>query len=264
VNQFRNHIKKIENEYTGEEINELENHYNYINQYENEFEEQRENCINCYSALKEQISLIEKTIPNFDINIFNTFFQTFEEYYSFFTKSQDVLKKFSEYNDDTQNLFYICKRKNFCIDALKEFIDKISVEYADKIEQYEILNEKYKYLTESYDKLYNAYQETKSMDIKKYENINNKELMIKNLNETIQTLNIENDRIKKKYLDCSRDLEGLNMAIKVNYVLKSESDKYINELQFKMKKYEIDNKAYKENLKNLKEENEKLIQEKEY
>jgi hypothetical protein len=138
------------------------------------------------------------------------------------------------------------------------------VEYADKIEQYEILNEKYKYLTESYDKLYNAYQETKSMDIKKYENINNKELMIKNLNESIQTLNIENDRIKKKYLDCSRDLEGLNMAIKVNYVLKSESDKYINELQFKMKKYEIDNKAYKENLKNLKEENEKLIQEKEY
>ena len=263
VNQFRNHIKKIENEFSGEEVNQLENNFNYINKYENEFEEQRENCINCYAALKEQISLIEKIVPNFDINIFNTFFQTFEEYYSFFTKSQEILKKFSEYNDDTQNLYYICKRKNFCIDALKEFVDKISVEYADKIEQYEILNEKYKNLTESYEKLYKIYQETKNVDLKKYENIDNKELMIKNLNETIQQLTIENDRIKKKYFDCSRDLEGLNMAIKVNYVLKSESDKYINELQFKMKKYEIDNKTYRENIKNLKEENEKLIQEKE-
>ncbi len=263
VNQFRNHIKTIENEFSGEEVNQLENNFNYINKYENEFEEQRENCINCYAALKEQISLIEKIVPNFDINIFNTFFQTFEEYYSFFTKSQEILKKFSEYNDDTQNLYYICKRKNFCIDALKEFVDKISVEYADKIEQYEILNEKYKNLTESYEKLYKIYQETKNVDLKKYENIDNKELMIKNLNETIQQLTIENDRIKKKYFDCSRDLEGLNMAIKVNYVLKSESDKYINELQFKMKKYEIDNKTYRENIKNLKEENEKLIQEKE-
>ena len=264
VIQFRNHLKKIENEYSGEDITQLANHFNYINQYENEFEEQRENCLNCYSILKEQISLIEKIVPNFDITIFNTFFQTFEEYYSFFTKSQEVLKKFSEYNDETQNLFYICKRKNFCIEALKEFVDKISEEYADKIEQYEILNEKFKNLTESYDKLYSTYQETKSSDLKKYENIDNKELMIKKMDEKIRNLNIENDRIKKKYFDCSRDLEGLTMAVKVNYVLKSESEKHINELLFKMKKFETDNKIYKESIKNLKTENEKLIQEKEY
>ena len=264
INQFKNHIKKIENEYSGEDISQLTNYFNYINQYENEFEEQREDCLNCYSILKDQISLIEKIVPNFDITIFNTFFQTFEEYYSFFTKSQEVLKKFSEYNDETQNLFYICKRKNFCIEALKEFVDKISEEYADKIEQYEILNEKLKNLTESYDKLYSTYQETKSSDLKKYENIDNKELMIKKMDEKIKNLNIENDRIKKKFFDCSRDLEGLTMAIKVNYVLKSESEKHINELQFKMKKFETDNKVYKESIKNLKTENEKLIQEKEY
>ena len=176
-----------------------------------------------------------------------------------------MLKKFSEFNDDTQNLYYICKRKNFCIDALKEFVDKLSVEYADKIEQYETLQNKFKNLTESYDNLYKIYQETKnSSDLKQYDNIDNKELMIKKLNEKIQDLNIENDRIKKIYFDCSRELEGLKMAIKVNYVLKSESDKYINELKFKMKKYEDDNKAYKEELKRLKTESEKLEQEKEY
>ncbi len=265
VNQFRNHLKKIENDYAGEDITKLENHFNFINKYENEFEEQRENCLNCYSALKEQISLIEQYVPDLDVNVFNTFFQTFEEYYSFFTKAQDVLKKFSEFNDDTQNLYYICKRKNFCIDALKEFVDKLSVEYADKIEQYETLQNKFKNLTESYDNLYKIYQETKnSSDLKQYDNIDNKELMIKKLNEKIQDLNIENDRIKKIYFDCSRELEGLKMAIKVNYVLKSESDKYINELKFKMKKYEDDNKAYKEELKRLKTESEKLEQEKEY
>jgi hypothetical protein len=265
INQFRNHLKKIENEYDGEDNFSLENHFNFINKYENEFEEQRENCSNCYNTLKEQISLIENQVPGLDINVFNQFFQNFEEYYSFFKKSQEVLKKFSEFNDETQNLLYLYKRKNFCIDALKEFVDKLSVENADRIEQYEILKEKFKNITESYDKLYKIYQETKqSSDLKQYDNINNKELMIKKLNEKIQDLNIENDRIKKMHFDCSRELEGLKMAVKVHYVLKSESDKYISELKFKMKKYEIDNKAFKEEIKQLKIENEKLNKDKEY
>ena len=135
VNQFRNHLWKIENDFAGKEISLLPNHFNFINKFENEFEEQRESCLNCYAALKEQISIIEKVVPNFDPTIFNTFFQNFEEYYSFFTKSQEILRTFSEFNDETQNLFYILKRKNFYVDALKEFVEKISVEYAEKIEQ---------------------------------------------------------------------------------------------------------------------------------
>ena len=264
VNQFRHHLKKIENDYSGEEITQLPNHFDLINKYENEFEEQRENCLNCYSALKEQISIIEKCVPNFDVNIFNTFFQSFEEYYSFFTKSQEILKTFSQFNDETQNLFYILKRKNFCVDALKEFVDKISVDYADKVEQYDILNDKYKNMKESYEKLYKIYQETKSADLKQYENIDNKELMIKNLNEKIQELNLENDRIKKKYYECSKELELVNMAIKAKYVLKIEYENAVNELRFKMKKFETDNKKYIENINKLNVENEKLMQEKEY
>ena len=185
VNQFKHHLKKIENDFSGEEISQLPNHFNLINQYELEFEEQRQNCLNCYNALKEQISLIEKMVPNFDVNIFNTFFQSFEEYYSFFTKAKDILNIFSQFNDDTQNLYYICKRANFYVEALKEFVDKISVEYADKIEQYETLKEKFKNLNESYDKLYKIYQDTKGNDLKRFENIENKELMIKKLNDKI-------------------------------------------------------------------------------
>ena len=55
--------------------------------------------------------MIEKYNPDFDINIFSQYFQIFEEYYSFFSKSKDILKTFSIYNDETQNLYYICKRK---------------------------------------------------------------------------------------------------------------------------------------------------------
>ena len=54
------------------------------------------------------------------------------------------------------------------------------------------------------------------------------------------------------------------MELKVKYVLKSESDKYINELKFKMKKFETDNITFRQDIKHLQEENEKLIQEKEY
>ena len=264
VNRFKNHLKKIENNFSGDDINPLKNHFNFINKCENELEEQRENCLNCYKALKEQITLIEKYIPNFDINIFNTFFQSFEEYYSFFQKTKEILETFSKYNDDTQNLYYICKRKNFCIEALKEFVDKISEEYADKIEQYDLLNKKFQELTESYDKLYKIYSESKNSEINKGGNIQNKDLIISKLNLKIQDLSIENDRINKKYLECSRELERLNMHLKFNFVSKTESENKINEYKYKLKHFENESIKIKEEIKSLRKENEKLIEQKEY
>ena len=263
INQFKNHLKKIENNFSGDDIHQLTNHFNFINKCENDIEEQRENCLNCYKALKEQISLIEKYIPNFDINIFNTFFQTFEEYYSFFMKTKEILETFSKYNDETQNLYYICQRKNFCIDALKEYVDKISEEYADKIEQYEILNRKFKELNESYEKLYKIYNENKNSDII-FENIDNEKLMISKLNQKIHDLTIENDRINKKYLECSRELERINMHLKFNYILKNESEKKINEYKFKMEHFENESIRMKGELKSIRLENEKLIEQKDY
>jgi hypothetical protein len=264
INQFKNHLKKIENNFSGDDIHQLTNHFNFINKCENDVEEQRENCLNCYKALKEQISLIEQYIPNFDINIFNTFFQTFEEYYSFFMKTKEILKTFSKYNDETQNLYYICQRRNFCIDAVKEYIDKISEEYADKIEQYEILNNKFKELTESYEKLYKIYNENKNSELNNLENVDNEKLMISKLNQKIRDLTLENDRINKKYLECSRELERINMHLKFNYILKSESDNKINEYKFKMEHFVSESIRIKDELKSLKKENEKLIEQKEY
>ena len=264
INQFKNHLKKIENNFSTEEVNPLTNHFNFINKCENEIEEQRENCLNCYKVLKEQISLIEKYIPNFDVNVFNTFFQTFEEYYSFFEKTKDILKKFSKYNDDTLNLFAIYKIKNNCIEVLKEFVDKISEEYADKIEQYDLLNQKFQELTESYEKLYKIYSEKKNSESDKYNNNENKDLIISKLNQKIQDLNIENDRINRKYLDCNRELEKINMHLKFNYVLKSESENKINEYKYKLSCFENENMKIKEEIKNLRKENEILIEQKEH
>ena len=264
INKFKNHLKKIENNFTGDEIIPLANHFNFINKCENELEEKRENCSNCYNALKEQISFIEKCKPDFDINIFNTFFQTFEEYYSIFIKTKEILEKFSKFNDDTQNLYYIYKRKNFCIETLKEFVDKMSEEYADKIEQYDILNQKFKELSESYDKLNKAYSECKNSNPDKYDNIENKGLIITKLNEKIQDLNIENDKINKKYNECSRELQRLNMSLKINFVLKSESEKLINEYKYKLSHFEKENIKISHQIKGLQKENEKLIEQKEY
>ena len=264
VNQFRNHLKKLENDNAGEDTNKLANHFNFINKYENEFEEQRENCINCYHAMKDQISLIEKSIPDFDVNVFNTFFQTFEEYYSFFDKALEVLKAFSQFNDEAQELYYICKRKNNYIDSLKDFFDKISVEYADKNEEYEDLRDKFKNLSHSYDKLYKIYEESKSNDLKQYENIDNKELMIQQLNQKIQDLKIENDRYKSKYNESSKELEAMKMVLKFKYVLKAESEKNIDYLKFRIQKYENENSTLKNYVKELQKENDNLMKEKEF
>ena len=264
INRFKNHLKKIENNFSDDDIKPLTNYFNYINQCENDIEEQRENCQNCYAALKEQISMIEKYNPDFDINIFSQYFQIFEEYYSFFSKSKDILKTFSIYNDETQNLYYICKRKNDYIESLKEFVDKISEEYADKIEQYDILDNKFKELTESYEKLYRIYNENKKSEIDSLEKIDNKTLMISKLNQKIQDLTLENDRINKKYLECSRELERINMHLKFNYVLKSDSENLINEYKYKMNHFENESIRIKQEMINIRKENEKLIEQKEY
>ena len=264
INKFKEHSNNIINKFNGDDIAPLTNYYNFIKQCENEFEEQIKNCQNCYKDLKEQISLIEQYNPDFDINILSTYFQTFEEYYAFFSKTKEILKIFSKYNDDTQNLDYICTKKNDLIESLEEYIDRISVEYADKIEQYEILNKKFKELIESYDKLNKIYNENKNPELERFEKIENKTLMISKLNQKVHDLTLQNDRINKKYLECSRDLERINMHLKFNYVLKSESENQINEYKYKMNIFENQSIKMKQELINIKKENEKLIEQKEY
>ena len=45
-------------------------------------------------------------------------------------------------------------------------------------------------------------------------------------------MNIENDNIKKKYSQNSKELELVNMALKAKYVLKTDYEKVMNELKF--------------------------------
>ena len=137
-------------------------------------------------------------------------------------------------------------------------------EYADKIEQYELLNKKFQELSESYEKLYKIYSENKNFDINKVENIENKDLIISKLNHKIQDLSIENDRINKKYLECSRELERINMHLKFNYVLKSDSENLINEYKYKMNHFENESIRIKQEMINIRKENDKLIERKEY
>jgi hypothetical protein len=147
---------------------------------------------------------------------------------------------------------------------LKDFFDKISVEYADKNEEYEDLRDKFKNLSHSYDKLYKIYEESKSNDLKQYENIDNKELMIQQLNQKIQDLKIENDRYKSKYNESSKELEVMKMVLKFKYVLKAESEKNIDYLKFRIQKYENDNSTLKNYVKELQKENDNLMKEKEF
>ena len=119
-------------------------------------------------------------------------------------------------------------------------------------------------MTESYDKLYKIYSESKNSEINKGGNIQNKDLIISKLNLKIQDLSIENDRINKKYLECSRELERLNMHLKFNFVSKAESENKINEYKYKLKHFENESIKIKEEIKSLRKENEKLIEQKEY
>ena len=112
--------------------------------------------------------------------------------------------------------------------------------------------------------MYKIYQENRNTDLDKFENTENKDLIISKLNQKIQDLNIENDRLNKKYLECSRELERINMDLKFNYILKMDSEKKINELKYKIMNFENENIRLKKEIKEIKKENEKLIEQKEY
>ena len=54
------------------------------------------------------------------------------------------------------------------------------------------------------------------------------------------------------------------MHLKINFVLKSESEKLINEYKYKLSHFEKENIKISQQIKGLQKENEKLIEQKEY
>ena len=266
IEQIKNHIRKIENDYCGEEIKNLENQYDLIREYEQEFENQRENCLNNYSTLKDEITEIENTYPNIDIGLFSGFFENFEEYYLFFTKASELLSKFNQFNDEAQSLYFIIKRQSTCIEALKDMNLKISDEYAEKIEKYEAMEEEYKELLATFDNIKNNVSVDKNSTGKNNYvlNINENGGLVEELNNKIKNLSNEYEKLKKTNTENEKQILHLKDFMKSNCILRSKNVQSINELEFKIKKYEIDNTNLQTMVNELREENEKLIKDKEY
>ena len=266
IEQIKNHIRKVENEYCGEEIKNLENQYDLIREYEQEFENQRENCLNNYSTLKDEISEIENTYPNIDIGVFSGFFENFEEYYLFFTKASEVLSKFNQFNDEAQSLYYILKRKSACIEALEDMNLKMSEEYAQKLEKYEVMEEEYKELLATFDSIKNNNSGNKNDEnnLENILNINENGGLVEELSSKLKNINYEYEKLKKCNTENEKQIVYLKDFMKSNCILRSKSAQSINELEFTIKKYEIDNTNLQMMLNELREENEKLIKDKEY
>ena len=107
---------------------EIENYVQYISDYENQFENQRQNCTNCYSDIKSLITELEMEYPKIDINIFSDFFQIIEEFFQFFSSSKDVLNKFSYLNDYTQELNTKYNRAVDLVNGYKEMYENLNEE----------------------------------------------------------------------------------------------------------------------------------------
>ena len=260
IDNTKNQIQKIEDEYYVEESSHQNNLYDLIKEYEQEFENQRENCLNNYSTLRDEISEIENNYPEIDIGVFSGFFQNFEEFYLFFSRAKEILGKFMEVNDDIQNLYYILEKKSFCIAALKDMNMKMSEEFAQKLEKYEKIEQDYKELLISFNNIKNITKNTiQTDDIICADS----EKLIEQLNEKIDDLTKENTRLKISFSENEKKLENLKIFMKSSCVLRSKSQQSIDELQFKIMRYENDNMNLQKMLNDLRIENEKLILEKE-
>ena len=227
---------------------EIENYVQYISDYENQFENQRQNCTNCYSDIKSLITELEMEYPKIDINIFSDFFQIIEEFFQFFSSSKDVLNKFSYLNDYTQELNTKYNRAVDLVNGYKEMYENLNEEM--KIKENNIIN-----LKDEITKLNKNYIEL----YQKYDISNNEKLRTNIIEENTQKNLIE--KIKKltdEKLELENKINIYESLMKSKYVLKTEYEKlFVNSKKEKKKNEELIESLTIEN-ENLKAENNKL------
>ena len=227
----------------------IENYVQYISDYENQFENQRQNCSNCYSDIKNLITEIEKEYPKIDINIFSDFFQIIEEFFQFFSSSKEILNKFSSLNDYTQELNTKYNRIVDVVNDYKEMYENLNEE--NKIKENNIINlkEEISKLNKNYIELYHKYD------------LNNSEKLRTNIIEENTQKNLM-EKIKKltdEKLELENKINIYESIMKNKYVLKTDYEKLLlNSKKEKKKNEEIIESLQIEN-ENLKTENKKLL-----
>ena len=249
-----------------EEEEELTNYCEYINECLINNEENRQNFFNSLEDLKLKTNEIKSNnLKNVEyaITLLEEFIKMCDENYSIFSKTKEILSKFNDLNDASQNINFSYQKSNYSISYFKEMNEKLSNDMKKLEEQNEKLKNKIKDMNnnikiekENYINLLNEKTKEKNEEIKN----NNKE--IKN---QMDNLIEENQELKRKYSQVVTE-SGKKKQENTQRMscLLSEIDIYknkINNLQNRINEIEKEKQKQKEIKEKEKEED--IINEKE-
>lgn len=195
-NSKRSKNKKKKNDDSFRENNieeeQLLNYYSYIDKCLVNLEENRQNYVNNLEDIKSRINDIKtKKINNLELAkiTLDKCIKLFDEHYSLFTETNQILLKFNELNDSAQNIYKCYKNIIYCNDIHEEVKEELN----QKIQENEHLRSTIKELKkkknnedEKEDNMFNY--------IKKNENKYNTEMKSR-MNNLIE----ENNELKRKY-----------------------------------------------------------------
>ena len=247
------------------EEEELANYCEYINECLINNEENRQNFFNSLEDLKLKTNEIKSNnLKNaeYAITLLEEFIKMCDENYSIFAKTKEILTKFNDLNDASQNINFSYQKLHYSISYFKEMNEKLNKDMKKLEEQNQKLKDKIKDIKtniqiekENYINLINE------KDKEKKEEINNNNKEIKN---QMDNLIEENQELKRKYSQVitesgkKKQENTQRMSCLLNQI-----DAYKNKIDnLQNRIYEIENEKQKEIIQE-KEKEENIINEKE-
>ena len=244
----------------------LTNYYSYIEECSNKIEESRENYINNLEELKSKTTELKSTkLKNnneYSISILEEYIKIFDDHYSIFSKTKEILSKCNNLNDEAQDMQFSYQKSSNSISYFKEMHQKINQELIKKVEENEHLRQKIKEMNnikkENEYFIYLTNEKNKNKIDEKTENKNNIEIKNK-----LDNLIEENKELKRKYSQVITESVLFKDYVNQEYILKQESTRRMSGLLSKIDLYEnkidkLQNKINEiENEENKKKEDKK-------
>ena len=146
----------INEEVYEEEYRPIENQETYLEEMQNEFTTQKENCTLLYNDIKTLIASIEEEYPDINVNVFSDFYQIIEEYFSFFTSALTMVDRFKEMNENSLQNERVLLDYEETINMMMTDKENMEIDMKFKDERLAKLEEDLKLITNDYINLYDT------------------------------------------------------------------------------------------------------------
>lgn len=224
----------INEEVYEEEYRPIENQETYLEEMQNEFTTQKENCTLLYNDIKTLIASIEEEYPDINVNVFSDFYQIIEEYFSFFTSALTMVDRFKEMNENSLQNERVLLDYEETINMMMTDKENMEIDMKFKDERLAKLEEDLKLITNDYINLYDTTNTCGNVD-ENSERESKAEEEKQSLQIQLQKIKEEKAIVQSELVTALNKVKVLENEMNVKYIAKVEHDKTVKALRKELK-----------------------------